>query len=138
VKRQRGFTLLEILIATSIMSLGMVAALELFTGSMRLAGEASRQSHAVVLARALIDEELWRYVLEENVRSGNDGAYQWTVETRPIDRELVGLEEAPSDRFRRPGEEFELWLIAAEVRWEGAGGGKSFLLETARLAEARF
>jgi general secretion pathway protein I len=132
VKRQRGFTLLEVLIATSIMSIGIVAALELFSGSLRLAGDARHQSQAMVLVRSLMDEEVWRDVLEEGIRTGTEGAYSWTVETRPIERELVGLEEEPEEFHEATGE-LGLWLIAAEVHWQGALGEKRVALETARI-----
>jgi prepilin-type N-terminal cleavage/methylation domain-containing protein len=70
VRGERGFTLLEVLIAAAVMSVGIVSALQLFSGSMNLAGNAGKQSKAAVLAQALVDEELWRDVLENNERSG--------------------------------------------------------------------
>lgn len=131
---QRGFTLLEVLIATSIMAIGIVGALELFSGSLRLAGNAGQQSHAVVLARSLIDEELWRDVLEENQRAGTEGPYSWIVATHPVDRELVSRDEQ-DDEFHEATGELGLWLIQAEVGWESAGGAKRIRLETARIGQ---
>ena len=55
-KGARGFTLLEVVIAAAVMAVGVAAALELFTGSLRLAGASTRQTDALVLARSLIDE----------------------------------------------------------------------------------
>jgi len=128
---QRGFTLLEVMIATAIMAVGIVGALELFSGSLRLAGDASRQSQATVLARALIDEELWRDVLENNQRSGTEGEYSWTVVTQPVERELIGRDEDPD--LHDVANEMGLWLIEAEVSWEGPSGRKALVLETARI-----
>lgn len=134
MRGQRGFTLLEVVVATSIMSIGIVSALELFTGSLRLAGEADRQSSATVLARSLVDEELWRAYLEENERSGSDGDFSYRVATYPIERELVGFDEVDDGLHDLTGE-FGLWLIEVEVSWETPRGPKSLVLETARIGE---
>jgi len=135
MRRQRGFTLLEVMIAVSIMAVGIVAALELFSGSMNLAGDADRQSKATVLARELVDEELWRDVLEEGQRSGTEGQFDWTVETHPVDRELVGQELENQGELHKAAGEMGLWLIHAEVRWQAPLGEKSIVLETARIGE---
>lgn len=134
MKRQRGFTLLEVMIAAAIMAVGIVGALELFSGSLNLAGNADRQSQATVLARALIDEEMWRDVLENNERSGTEGQFSWSVVTQPVDRELIGRAERESGNLRDPFA-MGLWLIEAEVRWNSPSGEKSLLLQTARLGE---
>jgi general secretion pathway protein I len=131
---ERGFTLLEVLIASAVMSVGIVSALQLFTGSMNLAGNAAKQSHAAVLAQALVDEELWRDVLETNERSGTEGDFTWRVVTQPIDRELVSPDEV-EDELRDAAGELGLWLIEAEVRWESPSGAKSLVFETARIGE---
>jgi len=134
VKGQRGFTLLEVMIATAIMAMGIVGALELFSGSLRLAGDAERQSRATVLARSLVDEELWRDVLEDGERSGTEDRFSWSVATHPIDRELVGRDEDQGELHDVTGE-LGLWRIEAEVRWEAPAGQKSLVLETARIGQ---
>jgi general secretion pathway protein I len=132
---ERGFTMLEVTIATAIMAMGIVGALQLFSGSIKLAGDADRQSKAVVLARSLVDEELWRDVLEANTRNGTEGLFSWTVVTQPTDREMIGRREADQAELHEATGEMGLWSIEAEVRWETPSGEKSFLLETARLGE---
>jgi general secretion pathway protein I len=134
VSDQRGFTLLEVVVATAIMAIGIVSALELFSGSLHLAGDASHQSQALVLARALVDEELWRDVLEDGQRTGTEGSYAWSVATQPVERELVGRDEERGDLHDLNGD-LGLWLIEAEVRWETPAGEKSVKLETARVGQ---
>lgn len=134
MKREHGFTLLEVMIATSIMAIGIVGALELFSGSLKLAGDADHQSKATVLARSLVDEELWRDVLEDSVRSGSEGGFSWSVTTHPVERELLGREEDPGE-FEDLNGELGLWLIQAEVSWEAPQGQKSVSLETARVGQ---
>ena len=131
---ERGFTLLEVLIASAVMAVGIVTALQLFTGSMNLAGNAGKQSQAAVLAQALVDEELWRDVLENTERTGTEGVYSWRVVTHPIDRELVSPDEV-EDNLEPVTGELGLWLIEAEVSWDSPRGSKSIVYETARIGE---
>jgi len=131
---QKGFTLLEVMVAVAVMSMGIVGALQLFSGSLRLAGEADRQTRAMVLGRSLIDEALWRSILEEGTQTGQEGEYTWTVTTRPIQRELVGMTESLDDLTEQAGE-LGLWEIVAEVTWLGPVGEKTIVLETARIGE---
>ena len=77
MSRNRGFTLLEVMLAVSIAAIGIVSLLELFGGSMRLARVSSDQTRAVVLASSLMDQALWRAELPERDFSGEDGAYRW-------------------------------------------------------------
>ena len=52
---KEGFTLLEIMIALSILAVGLVAVLELFAGSLRLTGKASHRTQAVIHAQNVMD-----------------------------------------------------------------------------------
>lgn len=135
MRGQRGFTLLEVMIAVSIMAVGIVGALELFSGSLKLAGDAGKQSQAAILARALVDEELWRDILEDGERSGTEGLFTWSVVTHPVDRELVGENEPGKEFHEAVSGELGLWLIQVDVRWEGIGGEKSLAFETARIGQ---
>ncbi len=56
--RQRGFTLLEMLVATLIMGVAVVALMAEITGSMRNATRVTARDRAVVLARSKMDELL--------------------------------------------------------------------------------
>ncbi len=134
MKQASGFTLLEVMLATAIMSIGIVSALELFGGSMRLAGSSARQTEALVLARSLVDEALWRGGLSEDLTRGKEGDYSWALEVRAIDRQLIGFTDTDEFGFEDDGD-YELREIRATVTWGRTGGEKSVELVTARLAE---
>jgi prepilin-type N-terminal cleavage/methylation domain-containing protein len=55
-----GFTLLEIMVSLAILGIGVVATMQIFGGSLRLQDRASRETRAVLYARALMDELLIR------------------------------------------------------------------------------
>lgn len=123
--------------AVAVMSIGIVGALQLFSGSLRLAGEADRQTRAMVLGRSLIDEAMWRAILEEGTQTGQEGEYSWSLTTRPIDRSLVGMTETIDEKAESPGD-LGLWEIVAEISWLGPIGEKTIVLETARIGEEDF
>ncbi len=129
-----GFTLMEVMVALSVMAVGLVAALELFSGSLRLAGGSASQTEAVVLARSLMDEVLWRADLDDGESRGREGTYRWQVSINPIDPQFGATEEEPVVEIL--SDEFELKEIVVTVAWTGLSGRKSITLQSARLMEA--
>lgn len=65
-KQQRGFTLLEALVATMIMGVAIAGILDALTASSRNAGRLTQADRAVVLARAKMDELLVNDTLPRN------------------------------------------------------------------------
>ncbi len=128
----KGFTLLEVLLAMTIMAIGIVATLELFSGSLRLAGSSASQTEALVLAKSLLDEALWRSDIQEETRSGSEGKYSWVLESRLIERSLLGYDEEPGLGINSEADHL-LMEISANVSWGGMGGNRSVRLTTARL-----
>jgi len=135
-RHRRGFTLLEVMVAVAVMAIGITGALELFTGSMKLASEVDHQTKALVLARSLVDEVMWQTKLQEETHTDQEGIFTWTRETKTIDRQLVGLDEnTEDDKLHDAAGELVLWQITAEVRWLGPNGEKSVVLQSARIGE---
>ena len=132
----RGFTLIEVLIATSVAAIGIVAALELFAGSTRLAGASTEQTQALVIGRSAMDQALWRIDLKEGTDSGDVDRYRWVREVVRLDpaldrktKEKLGKEDAESAKFELKG-------ISVVVSWKNAGGiDKEVRLSSARIME---
>lgn len=137
MRDRRGFTLLEVLLAISIMSIGIVSALQLFSGSMSLAASSAGQTKAMIVARSVMDAALWRATLEETVDAGEYDGYNWVRSTRFVDRQLLSAEELDEGTFGVEADlPFELMEIVVEVDWESPRGTKRVRLETARLVES--
>src|SRR5207253_9450860 len=71
--RAHGFTLLEIAVALAIVGMGAVTCLQLFSGSLRLQDRASRESRAVLAARAAMDALLFQPEIRDHSEERRSG-----------------------------------------------------------------
>lgn len=77
-----GFTLLEVLVALSILAAGLLALMELLFGSLRLSGGARDVTAASVYASQRMEEALLAPRPAEGTETGLFGEkYRWTTET---------------------------------------------------------
>ena len=65
--RQRGFTLLEVLVATAVMAIAVAGLMSAISGSLRNAGRLTDHDRAVLLGRQKMDELLVATGLEKGV-----------------------------------------------------------------------
>jgi len=133
VRARSGFTVLEVLIATSVAAVGIVGVLELFSGSARLARAAVRQTDALVLARAVMDEALWRSDLEDGGENGSEGPFRWHVEIEPYDPRL-GVPEGEQVR-ENVSNDYELKRVQVTIEWGQPGSSRSVQLSSLRIME---
>jgi hypothetical protein len=127
---------MEVLIATSVAAIGIVAVLELFSGSTRLAGASSDQTFALAVGRSVMDQALWRVDLEKGTERGEVEEYQWTREVLPLDPTLGRRDDDDLGERDEESAGFELKEILVVVTWTNAGGvEKEIRLASARIME---
>lgn len=87
---RRGFTLLEVLVAMLVLSVALLAALELFGGGLRLVRAAADHVGATLVASARL-AEVGPGPLEDEETEGTEGAYRWvrTVTVEPALRPVI-------------------------------------------------
>src|SRR2546425_10527100 len=66
-----GFTLLEVMVALAVLAIGIVTALELFAGSLRLGTQASHHTPAAIYAQNVMDRLLDQSTLDDAAGSGD-------------------------------------------------------------------
>ena len=136
MRSERGFTLMEVLIATSVAAIGIVAALELFSGSTRLAGASVDQTRALVIARSVMDQALRRIDIEDGSETGEVEEYRWNRDVVTLDATLGRGDEDDLGEEEEESEDFELKGVSVVVSWTNAGGiDKEVRLSSARIME---
>ena len=117
--RQRGFTLLEVLVAFAILSLAVVSMIQLFSQGLRLLKVSGDYQQAVLLADQKARE---METIREGVEAGREGDFEWerraTVTTVPEELTVPGV--AP----------VRLYQVTVHVRW----GSRSVEVATLRTA----
>ncbi len=107
-----GFTLLEVIVAVTILGAGIVALVTLFTGGLRLAGGSRDLSAASVYAAQRLEEALLEPEPSLGAASGEFGEkYRWATRTT----ELPPEDEIP----------FQAKRIEVTVTWDDGGDERS-------------
>ena len=122
---EKGFTLLEILVATTIMGIAVVGLLSSLSTSMRNATRVSDADRAAQMARNKMEELLVDVNLpfQATLQGNFDNASGWTAQIGPF--------EAPQTQ---PGA-LILQRIALVVWWKNGVTLRQYPLEAYRIAE---
>lgn len=126
-----GFTLLEIAVSLAILGIGVVACMQIFGGSLRLQDRASRETRAVLYARALMDELLIRPEIKNHTeeRPVTAEGFKARVEVRP-----AGAAEGIDERVLDLDLGIGLRVLDVQVAWQDGAGVKTYEVQSMRLA----
>ena len=84
-KFERGFTLLEVVVAMAIVGLGVMTLFEALSAGLRLEMRSSDQTRAITYSRQAIDGFLIRRGIRDGGEEGSAGGrHRWSVEVRPF------------------------------------------------------
>lgn len=92
--RHAGFSLLEMMVAISIMALCLGALYQAASGATRNVRAAERYAYAVELARSLLAENAMVPQNGVNTSGETGSGFQWVVQTSPRDLQRTGLGDA--------------------------------------------
>lgn len=114
----RGFTLLEVLVALTILSLAIVALMQLSAQGLRLLGRAADYQQAVRVADQVARTT---EVLQEGVEAGQEGRFEW--------ERRVTIVPVPEELTSGAGPTLHLYQLSVAVRW---GSDRSLELASLR------
>lgn len=83
---QRGYTLVEVIVAFGVLALGLVLLLGTLSGATRQVRNADEAGRAALHAQSLLDQVGIGEVLQPGRRDGEfeGGHYRWTLEVQPF------------------------------------------------------
>jgi general secretion pathway protein I len=123
-----GFTLIEILVAISILGISLVVVLQLFSGALKSSRVSDEYTRAVFYAQETMEEILLRTELTSGVEEGDfDNDYRWRAE-------IVRMEQIEEEASKLP---FDTFQILVDVSWGRVteGKGKHFQLSTLKVVK---
>lgn len=124
IKRQKGFTLLEVVVAMAIVSLGVVTLFEVFSLALRLGEKSVAKTEAVTLSRRVIDEALIFRKLRGGTEEGSFGGdHHWKLQVEPF----------PMDEEIPLSEDWELREITLQMRYGEIAGPRQVKVKTLHL-----
>ena len=124
-----GFTLLEVVVAMTIVGIGVVTLLEIFSMGLRLGSRSSEATEALTYGRQAMDEILLRRKIEEGAQQGSlNEKTHWKVGIEPV--------KEPSDTLFLSSA-WELKEITLDMRVTEAGRDRTVELRTYRLVRKK-
>jgi len=113
-KRQRGFTLIEIVVAFVMLALVLVTSFEIFTGGMRRAAELEDYSRALLIAQSKIAAAGAEEPFKEGDTQGDteDRRFHWIVAIRRTEEGMPAAGQPNNNPY-------VLFRVDVRVGWVG-------------------
>jgi len=126
---QRGYTLIEVLVAFAVLAGALTLLLGILTGASRQVRWADQAGRAALHAQSLLDQAGIGEPLQPGQREGDfeDGRYQWTLAVEHWRDPAV-----PPPATLDPGAP-RLMRLQLDVRWGDGGPRERLRLESLRL-----
>lgn len=120
----RGFTLIETLVAISILAISLVVLLQLFSGGLKSNRLSDEYTRGIFHAREKMDEILLAQELTAGVIGGEfDDGFKWRAEAVPL--EIKEAEEVILP--------FRAFNVRVAVTWDAGGREKQFAVSAIKL-----
>jgi len=124
MKRQQGFTIVEVVIALAILGMGLTVIMELFSGGLRLGKTSGEYIKAVNYGRLKLEEIALKPTLKEEVEEGKfDDLFRWQVVTKKVNL-------LPEGQAIDPKPPVELFHMDIQIIWKSGLKEKSIRVES--------
>ncbi|MBT2768191.1 prepilin-type N-terminal cleavage/methylation domain-containing protein [Stenotrophomonas sp. ISL-67] len=131
MKHQRGYSLLEVIVAFALLALALTLLLGSLSGAARQVHHADLRTRAVLHAQSLLAASGIEAPLQEGRSQGEweDGRYRWDLQVEPyVDARTSALPQAADTPTGGP----TLAQVTLQVRW-GEGNGERLQWRSLRL-----
>jgi general secretion pathway protein I len=126
IRGYRGFTLIETLVAISILAISLVVILQLFSGGLKSSRLSDEYTRGIFHAREKMDEILLAGELTEGIIGGEFGdGFKWRAEALQLDAKEAKDVKLP----------FRAFNIKVDVMWDAGGQGKHFAISAIKLVK---
>lgn len=123
-RSQRGFSLIEMIVAMVILSLSLGMLYQAAAGATRNVRVDERYSYAVLLAQSLLAEHAVSAVGGVN-DSGSVADYRWRVSSR-----LVAASSGSNSDSNSSAEQVPLYSLVVDIAWDDGDNTRQFTLTT--------
>jgi general secretion pathway protein I len=115
-RRQRGFTLIEVVVAFVVLCLVLSVGFEIYTTGMQRAGELDERSRALAVAQSQLADAGMEANFAQGQTSGesSDGRFHWTTTITPTDEGQTPNAPALAT--------YILYRVDVRVDWTSGGG----------------
>jgi len=121
---EKGFTLIEVVIALAILGIGLTVIIELFSGGLRLARISEEYTRGANYARIKMGEIASQQGIKEGDEEGKfDETYRWEVGVKKID--ILPIEK--TIEFKPP---VEFYQIKVTILWKSGSKERSMSAES--------
>lgn len=124
----RGFTLIEILVAISILSISLVVIFQLFSGGLKSSRLSDQYTRGIFHAKEKMEEILLSTEFtEEGAEGGFGDLFRWKSE-------IVRIEQAEEEASKLP---FDTYNIKVDIFWDEGDKEKQFSISTMKVVEKK-
>ena len=123
-KRQKGFSLLEVLVAFSILALSMGVLMQIFSGGLRNVEQSTHHTKAVALAKSLLARVGTEIALLPGEQSGEFGDSERPAEQYSWQLRLQALDDVPEAGQPVAVSLFGLMGVVVNVDWQDGNVGR--------------
>ena len=114
----RGFSLLEMLVAISILAVALVSLYQAASGATRNVRATEKYTYGVELARSLLAENAVVPLTGVNLGGETSGGFRWRVNSQPVDLDRTGIAAG------------SLQKIEVSVSWSDGSKSREVLLNS--------
>ena len=126
-KFNKGFTLIEVVVALAILGVGLAIIIELFSGGLRLGRTSEEYTKAANYARMKMEEISSQQDIVEGMKEGEfNNEFRWQVNVKKID--ILPIEKNPD--FKPP---VELFQVKVNILWKSGLKERSTSIESYKM-----